>query len=489
VRSRVIFGLLAGLLAVACCGAATAGAHPIGQSTIELERRPGRVDGILTMPATRLDLVLGMRLAGDGVSVPGMALSESDADTVAEYVAPRVKVTSEAGAPWALQWSDPELVDVGGLAQVRLSFEAAPPAGAAVPAGAAPADAAPAGVRLRVDAITEEVRTHDVIVTVRATDTSTGAEKITLAGIADFDSPELTVNFGTAAARAGSGRTSGTRTSVGRFASLGFEHFWAGADHVLFIVLLTFGAAAVGSVGTPTRRGWRSFVPHLIATSAMFTLGHGISLVLAARFGVTAPGAVVESAIAATILVSAAVVWNTLRAPGTRAEMVGAGIFGLIHGFGLSSALATAGVAASASWSSIAGFNLGLEAAQLTAILALVPALAVLGRGAAGATGPARSALALRRAVGAVGMVAGTFWLVQRAFRVENRLTQAVDAATSRPGLLLGAASVASVAVLVRALLVRGPLAHPALEPRPEQGEEREEHGGDPERNQVVATA
>ncbi len=482
-RSRVIFGLLAGLLAVACCGAATAGAHPIGQSTIELERQPGRIDGILTMPATRLDLVLGTRLAGDGVSFSGMALSDADADTVAEYVAPRLDIASEAGDPWTLQWSDPELVDVDGLAQVRLSFEAVPPNGTA-PDMVIATDT----VRLRMDAITEEVRTHDVIVTVRATDTSTGAEKITLAGIADFDSPELTVNFGTADL-AESGAASGNQPSIGPFVTSGFEHFWAGADHVLFIVLLTFGAATVGSAGTHARRDWRSFVPHLTAASAMFTLGHGISLVLAARFGVTAPGAVVESAIAATILVSAAVVCNTRHTPGTRAEMVGAGIFGLIHGFGLSSALATAGVAASASWSSIAGFNLGLEAAQLTAILALVPALAVLGRGIAGATGPARSALALRRAVGAVGLIAGAFWLVQRAFRIDNRLTQVVDTATSRPGLLLASASVASVAVLVRVLLVRGPLAHPALDPRAEQGEEREEHGGDGERNQVVATA
>ena len=120
-RSRVIFGLLAGLLAVACCGAATAGAHPIGQSTIELERQPGRIDGILTMPATRLDLVLGTRLAGDGVSFSGMALSDADADTVAEYVAPTVDIASEAGDPWTLQWSHPERVEGDGLTQGGLS--------------------------------------------------------------------------------------------------------------------------------------------------------------------------------------------------------------------------------------------------------------------------------------------------------------------------------------------------------------------------------
>ena len=85
--------------------------------------------------------------------------------------------------------------------------------------------------------------------------------------------------------------------------------------------------------------------------------------------------------------------------------------FGLLHGFGFAGALHDLGLPAGSLALSLAGFNIGVEAAQLAIVLSFLPLAFVV-----------RSTFAYRRMVftggsAAIAMVAAT-WFVERAFDV-----------------------------------------------------------------------
>ena len=144
------------------------------------------------------------------------------------------------------------------------------------------------------------------------------------------------------------------------------------------------------------------------AVITFFTVAHSITLSLAALHVVSLPSRLVESAIAASVLVAAL---NNLKPLVQGRRWVVAFGFGLIHGFGFASVLAELGLPSDALLLALVGFNLGVEAGQL-AIVALFLPLAFSLR---------RSAL-YRRSVMAGGsvLIAGVaaIWLVERAFGV-----------------------------------------------------------------------
>ncbi len=114
------------------------------------------------------------------------------------------------------------------------------------------------------------------------------------------------------------------------FFVLGFEHISHGLDHLLFLLVILLPLASGQRVG-----GDR---PALAAFKILtaFTVAHGLSLALAVLGVVALPSRLVESAIAATIVLAAL---DNLRPflPGRRWQVAFG--FGLIHGLGFASAL------------------------------------------------------------------------------------------------------------------------------------------------------
>ena len=101
-----------------------------------------------------------------------------------------------------------------------------------------------------------------------------------------------------------------------------------------------------------------------------FTLAHSITLSLAALGMVSLPSRLVESAIAASIIVAAI---NNIRGVVDTKRWVMAFGFGLIHGFGFASVLADLGLPQNALVTALVGFNVGIEGGQLAIVAVFLP--------------------------------------------------------------------------------------------------------------------
>jgi len=181
------------------------------------------------------------------------------------------------------------------------------------------------------------------------------------------------------------------------YAGLGFEHILSGLDHLLFV----FGLMLLAST---TRQ--------LVATISCFTLGHSVTLSLAALGYVAFPTALVELLIALTIV---ALALELAKPPSPhpdwmrRAPWAMAASFGLLHGLGFAGALAEVGLPAQEIPAALLAFNLGIEVGQLafvTVVLVLRHAF-----GAAIRSAPPRL---LRAPVYAMGGLA-VYWTLDRA--------------------------------------------------------------------------
>jgi len=140
---------------------------------------------------------------------------------------------------------------------------------------------------------------------------------------------------------------------------LGIEHILSGPDHLLFVLGLLL-------LATTTRL--------LIWTITAFTLGHSVTLALAALGYVTYPVDLVEFAIALSIFVVAV---ELTREPSAthwlrRRPWLAAGSFGLLHGMGFAGALLEVGLPLSDIPLALLTFNVGIELGQLMFVMAVL---------------------------------------------------------------------------------------------------------------------
>ena len=176
------------------------------------------------------------------------------------------------------------------------------------------------------------------------------------------------------------------------FTAAGIHHIAIGPDHILFIVgLLLLGGSVL----------------RLLGIVSAFTVGHSITLSLAALNLVTPPARVIEPAIALSIVyVGADNLLSTKGARDVRAWI--ALFFGLVHGFGFASVLREIGLPARALGISLFSFNFGVEIGQAVIVVMVASLLSFLR-----ARSPARAGQLV--SVGSVVvMLAGTYWFVQR---------------------------------------------------------------------------
>lgn len=151
----------------------------------------------------------------------------------------------------------------------------------------------------------------------------------------------------------------------------GIWHIWIGYDHILFLLSLLLPAVLIRQAGkweaAPTLGS--SFKEVLKVVTA-FTLAHSITLTLAAMEIISLPSRLVESVIAASVVVAAL---NNLRGTVDKRRWVMAFVFGLIHGFGFASVLADLGLPKNALVLALVGFNGGVEIGQLTIVAVFLP--------------------------------------------------------------------------------------------------------------------
>lgn len=183
-----------------------------------------------------------------------------------------------------------------------------------------------------------------------------------------------------------------TRWDVARsYGVLGFEHVLSGADHLLFLL----GLVLLGG--------------NVLATVTAFTLGHSVTLSLAALGLVDLPVRPVEVAIALSVF------WLAVELARPRPTALGrrpwllAGAFGLLHGLGFAGALREAGLPADEIPMALLSFNAGIEAGQVAVVVVLL-VLRAMGRPAI-----ARAPGWVTRVPVYVMGVLAAFWCFERA--------------------------------------------------------------------------
>ncbi len=193
------------------------------------------------------------------------------------------------------------------------------------------------------------------------------------------------------------GTAQGTRAVVRTFVPAGVEHILIGPDHVLFLIgLLLLGGSLKKLAGIVTA----------------FTVGHSITLSIAALNVFSPPSRIVEPAIALSIVFVGADNLLVRRASSTPRDIraLVAGVFGLVHGFGFAAVLKEFGLPPTALGWSLFSFNLGVEIGQLGIVLLVASLLTAIRRHNA----TMGEWLAVAGSV--VVVLAGGYWFVQRVF-------------------------------------------------------------------------
>jgi hypothetical protein len=186
------------------------------------------------------------------------------------------------------------------------------------------------------------------------------------------------------------------------YAREGVWHIWIGFDHVLFLLSLLLPAVLSAPRFAPAF--WEVF---RVVTA--FTVAHSITLALAALSVVSLPSRLVESAIAASVVLAAL---NNLIPVVQRGRWLVAFTFGLIHGFGFASVLTELGLPKESLLLALVGFNLGVEGGQLCIVGAFLPVAYLL-----------RHTWMYRRVIflGGSALIAliAALWMIERVFDLQ----------------------------------------------------------------------
>jgi len=192
-----------------------------------------------------------------------------------------------------------------------------------------------------------------------------------------------------------------------QYTAEGSWHIWIGFDHILFLLALLLPAVLVRANGSwrpaPALRG---AVLDVVKVVTAFTIAHSITLSLAALQVITLPSRLVESVIAASVVLAAL---NNLWGRVERGRWAIAFVFGLIHGFGFASVLTDLGLPQGALVLALVGFNAGVELGQLAIVLAFLPMAFWL-------RGTAFYRIGVLKAGSGLIALLALWWFIQRAF-------------------------------------------------------------------------
>jgi hypothetical protein len=347
---------LLALLAV-LFAAAPALAHPTPFSYLDVNLHDGVADGTITMHVLDAGHDLGVSPA-ERLYAPGVLNARSKA---LEADLEKGLFLRSGDKPLKLEWTG--ILAAPDQSQIRLSYRIA--------------DISAGKLSVRTDLFTYD-RQHQTFVNVYLDG------ELRQQWIFSHGAPERTYYFGT---------TAGALEVIRTFVPAGIHHILIGPDHILFLCgLLLMGGS------------WKTLIKIVTA----FTLGHSLTLSLAALNIFAPPAAITEPAIALTIVVVGAD--NLMRGGGKDLRALAALLFGLIHGFGFASVLKEFGLPREALAWSLFSFNVGVEIGQLIIVGIVATTLEFV----------RRQNPMIGRRVATVGsyvvIAAGAFWFVQRVF-------------------------------------------------------------------------
>jgi len=388
--------------------------HPSPTSAVVLRMRGTTIDAELTLPVVELKLGWDKPFPFNNAT----AVVRDYGPALRKYICSHVRPVSPDGRAWT--------VSVGALTpvlqqvqDVKVDLTLTPPPGA-------PADK----LTLNYDVIFHHLITHEAIVTLQSDwhNGLLGDKPVILATMRDTN-PSILID-----------RSQGS-WAQGFLATfrLGVRHIAEGMDHLLFLLALLLPSPLLAM---PAARRWGGYAGgkeafrRIAKVVTAFTIGHSATLVLGALGWVHLPSAVIESAIALSIFVSAV---HAFRPIFCGREVIIAASFGLVHGLAFAETLTGFGFNTVTLVSSILGFNLGIEAFQLVVVLVTMPSLVLL----------AGTAVYPRfRALGAIVTgVAAACWFFERAFGWPNPVGLWVErAAGFAPWMVAGLALFALLA-------------------------------------------
>ena len=219
------------------------------------------------------------------------------------------------------------------------------------------------------------------------------------AALAELNSEDGDIRLtGSAVILDASGAERGAWATAALYVSIGVRHILPGGlDHILFVLAVFLASVRLRA---------------LVIQISAFTVAHTVTLAMAAS-GVIAPSAaVVEPLIALTIGFVA--FENLVFKDMTKWRPAVVFGFGLIHGMGFAGFFGELGLAPGQFWSSLIGFNVGVEIGQL----AVVAVAAVLGLLLRRALDDRHGARQYRRFVVLPGSaligIVGSWWAVER---------------------------------------------------------------------------
>lgn len=365
------------LVLLALLIAAPAQAHKASDAYLTLEPTGERIQGQWDIGLRDLEQAIGLDADGDGAITWGELRQRHAA--IRAYALERLELAAD-GAPCPARPLDQLVADHGDGAYAVLRFDARCPA-------------PPRELRVAYHLLADIDPLHRGLLRVATGDATHTA-------VLGPESPELRLPVSAPPDLLGQALSFGRQ---------GVRHIWMGFDHVLFLLSLLLPAVLRREDGA-----WRA-VQHpkeaaieVLKVVTAFTLAHSVTLTLGTLGLVALPSRLVESLIAASIVLAAANnVWPIVR---RRAWLV-AFAFGLVHGLGFATALQELGLPHQALAVSLLAFNLGVELGQLAIVAAVLPPILSLRHAAF------YPAVVLRFGSSAIAVLAG-WWLVQRAFDV-----------------------------------------------------------------------
>jgi HupE / UreJ protein len=346
------------------------------------------------------------------------APARRDTAFAARWLAGQVAATSPDGRAWRVTVESAEFVQRAGPPDLHSIIRLTPPPGAS-----------PRALTLRWSAVVAQTPDHFALLLVGA-DHGAGVIRDDRALIGAVRGAQQTVTIDRGAPSIWGGFRAAFR--------LGMHHIAEGTDHILFLLALLLPAPLIASAARWSGpRPVRSALWKLAGTITAFTLGHSLTLVVAALTAVQLPAQPVELLIAVSILIAAI---HAIRPifPG-REPWVAAG-FGLVHGLAFATLIGDAGLGGGDRLMAILGFNLGIEAIQIgVAALAIAPLLLIA---------PTPAYRVVRIAGALFAAVAALAWIAERASGIDNALTGAIDAVAAQAHWLFAG-------LIVLALLAR----------------------------------
>jgi hypothetical protein len=330
-------------------------AHPAPFSYLDVVFRDGGIDGTLVVHV--IDVAYELKVPPE--QVMDEAFVERARESIGRILGPRLDL--EGGGRLAVEWQGVELMREEQALRLRYRVPGAQPGALTVDTNLFPYDPL-----------------HQTFINIY----EEGQLRQQLIFNADTDA--YTYYLGT---------TQGAVEVMKTFIPSGTHHILIGPDHILFLIgLLLLG----GSL-------WA-----LVRIVTAFTIGHSITLSLAALNIVTPPPTLIEPVIALSIVFVGAD--NLVRGDGRDVRAWVALVFGLVHGFGFANVLREFGLPPEALGWSLFSFNFGVEIGQLAVVLIVASLLAAI----------RRRSLVLGSRVAIAGSIvvigAGTYWFIERVF-------------------------------------------------------------------------